>query len=1208
MSRSLPLAGLLLLEILLSGAGALHAQEPGSVVAWGYNGSGQCDAPASNLGFVSVAGGGAHSLGLKLDGTIVAWGFNFSGQCNVPSPNTGFVKVAAGYFFSLGLKSDGRIVPWGDNDRGQLSIPSPNENFVAVAAGYEHSLGLKSDGTIVAWGRHDFYQCTVPSPNADYIAVAAGMYHSLGLKSDGTIVAWGGNSQGQLDVPAPNAGFVAIAAGYDHSLGLKSDGTIVAWGRSSEGQCTVPAPNGGFEAVAGGGYHSLGLKADGAVVAWGYNENGQCSVPTPNEGFMAVAGGAYHSLAVLESLEQPQILSASVLNAFAGSDIAVRTKVRAGTYPIGSVTLYYTIDGGPAQSQSAVYQGDSIWVASPGQFPGGSAIAWRLVARDAQNNEAFWPTGGGWLFFKLLVSGPVVAWGRNDLSQCSVPEPNDGLCAVAAGWSHSLGLKSDGTISAWGSNSFGQRDVPAPNEQYTAVAAGWDFSLGLKAEGTIEALGIDNYDQCNLPVSNEDCVAVAAGWYHGLGLRSDGTIVAWGRNDDGQCDVPAPNGSFTAIAGGITHSAGLKQDGSIVVWGSNLYHQCDVPVPNADFIAISSGGHHILGLKSDGSIIAWGYNPDGRCNVPEPNENFTAVAGGGSHSLGLKQNGSIEAWGLNGNNQCIVPEPDANFAAMAGGVYHSLAVQKTAELAQIVSANVLNAFEGFDITVRANVQAGDFPVSTVTLLYTIDGGPELSQSAAQESDSIWVASLGQHPSGTEIAWRLVVRDEQNGEAFWPAGGGSLTFVVTTRIPPTIGVYADDQHSVTSFTTTGPYQSIPVWIWCRPGEDGAKGAEFALEMPAGSFLISSEYPAGAVTMGDLAGGLSIDYGVGACEQDWHWVAKAAMMMTHADPSYVAVVEHPAVGALHVLTCENALQTAVGTTILSINGYGLNLTGARGIDRHTILVEFSNPVDPADAGTAANYEVFETAVPTNTFAVTAAELLAGNATVRLTLGSEMTLGTQYTVSVSNVRDTGGMEIEPGSEISFVLNEPLPPAIASLAAVDQQLLEIVFSEPVDPVSAQNAGNYGLFATADPADTIPISLATLQPDGTTVRLVHGGSLVHNTSYTVRVSSVADTLGNAIDPPAGTAFLFLDTYAPSVAGAEAVSDTVVTVAFSEQIDPSAADPARFQVSIFMSSPLVTIPIASAQMAPGGDGVILALGGRLSPVVTYRVEASQVTD
>jgi hypothetical protein len=266
--------------VAVAGGGhhSLGVKSDGTIVAWGLNNSGQCDVPAPNADFVAVAAGGirvyfqvppctsvfGHSLGLKSDGAIVAWGYNGYGQCDVPAPNAGFVAVAAGPAHSLGLRSDGTIVAWGDLG----SVPAPNADFVAVAAGgaageyswVSHSLGLRSDGTVVAWGCNGCGQCDVPAPNADFVAVAGGGSHSLGLKSDGTIVAWGYNHKGECNVPAPNAHFVAIAACERHSLGLKFYGTIVTWGRNNEGQCDIPAPNTQFVAVAAGQWHSLGLK------------------------------------------------------------------------------------------------------------------------------------------------------------------------------------------------------------------------------------------------------------------------------------------------------------------------------------------------------------------------------------------------------------------------------------------------------------------------------------------------------------------------------------------------------------------------------------------------------------------------------------------------------------------------------------------------------------------------------------------------------------------------------------------------------------------------------------------------------------------------------------------------------------------------------------------------------------------------------------
>ena len=92
--------------------------------------------------------------------------------------------------------------------------------------------------------------------------------------------------------------------------------------------------------------------------------------------------------------------------------------------------------------------------------------------------------------------GSIVAWGDNWAGQCNVPPPNTNFVAVAAGGSHSLGLKADGSIVGWGGNWAGQCNVPPPNTNFVAVAAGgWNVwgdarahSLGLKADGWVNAI------------------------------------------------------------------------------------------------------------------------------------------------------------------------------------------------------------------------------------------------------------------------------------------------------------------------------------------------------------------------------------------------------------------------------------------------------------------------------------------------------------------------------------------------------------------------------------------------------------------------------------------------------------------------------------------------------------------------------------------------
>ena len=184
-----------------------------------------------------------------------------------------------------------------------------------------------------------------------------------------------------------------------------------------------------------------------------------------------------------------------------------------------------------------------------------------------------------------------MAWGYNESGQCDVPAPNADFVAVAAGFFHSLGLKSDGTIVAWGATTDGQCDVPAPNADFVAVAGGDSSQPGSQVRRDDRGLGTERRWPVRCPCA--ECGLRGCGWPggidHSLGLKSDGTIVAWGNNDDGQCNVPAPNADFVAVAAGIYHSLGLKSDGTIVAWGDNDDGQCDVPAPNADFVAVAAG-------------------------------------------------------------------------------------------------------------------------------------------------------------------------------------------------------------------------------------------------------------------------------------------------------------------------------------------------------------------------------------------------------------------------------------------------------------------------------------------------------------------------------------------------------------------------------------------------------------------------------------------
>ena len=74
------------------------------------------------------------------------------------------------------------------------------------------------------------------------------------------------------------------------------------------------------------------------------------------------------------------------------------------------------------------------------------------------------------VFFVLVVTGfanaaSLAAWGQGE-----IPAGND-FVDIAAGYNHSLAIRSGGSLVAWGDNGDGQCDVPDGNN-FETVAAG----------------------------------------------------------------------------------------------------------------------------------------------------------------------------------------------------------------------------------------------------------------------------------------------------------------------------------------------------------------------------------------------------------------------------------------------------------------------------------------------------------------------------------------------------------------------------------------------------------------------------------------------------------------------------------------------------------------------------------------------------------------
>ena len=175
---------------------------------------------------------------------------------------------------------------------------------------------------------------------------------------------------------------------------------------------------------------------------------------------------------------------------------------------------------------------------------------------------------------------------------------------MAAGWSHTVGIKTDGSLWAWGLNNYGQlglgtADLDTPSEMYKyipakvgngwqSVSAGADYTIGIKTDGSLWTWGLNQSGQLGLgkdtlggvpiPVKVGDgWRTISAGDYHAVAIKTDGSLWAWGNNSAGQLgdgtkterNTPIKVGDgWQSVSAGSLHTIGIKSDGSLWAWGT----------------------------------------------------------------------------------------------------------------------------------------------------------------------------------------------------------------------------------------------------------------------------------------------------------------------------------------------------------------------------------------------------------------------------------------------------------------------------------------------------------------------------------------------------------------------------------------------------------------------------------------------------------------
>ena len=593
----------------------------------------------STGGFKAVAGGVNHTCAIRADNTVVCWGFNGSGQADAP-PGT-FKAVAAGWSHSCAIRTDDTITCWGYNNDGRADPPAGT--FKAVAVGWDHSCAIRTDDTITCWGKNEEGQSNAPA--GTYEAVAGGGEHTCAIRADDTITCWGSNEYGQTD--APEGSFKALAASSANNCALGADDTITCWGTSDSG---VPA--GSFKAVATGGSHGCGLRSDDTIACWGYNGDGRADSPAGTYG--AIATGSQHSCAI----------GTDGMIACWGDNRAGQTDVPTATdeaeRPPGTVETtpepdteatatsgFAAVSAGTthacglrADNTVACWGDDTFDQAQPpeGQFISVSAGKTHACGVRTDSTVQCW--GDNQWQQSGTPSGDTIRCSvRNGRLVCKQPydPPQGQFLSVSAGAHHSCGLRTDNTVHCWGFVRLNDEGLPtalmvAPSGQFISVSSGSFHACGVRADNTLACWGDETWNQDLEP--DGTFVSVSPGGAHTCGVRSDGKVQCWGNNDFTQSGTAASGascsigtggsrcvqvfrpleGQFVSVSAGWVHSCGVRNDNTLQCWGSNAYGQ--LTVPSGKFVSVSAGDGFTCGVRTGNTIECWGINEFGESTPP----------------------------------------------------------------------------------------------------------------------------------------------------------------------------------------------------------------------------------------------------------------------------------------------------------------------------------------------------------------------------------------------------------------------------------------------------------------------------------------------------------------------------------------------------------------------------------------------------------------
>lgn len=666
--------------------------------------------------WTAVASGLSHTVGLKADGTVWAWGLGTSGllgdgtTVSKSSPvqistfdygsHYSFKAIACGDSHSLAIRTDGTLWAWGVGTGGRLGDGTTinkstavrvttmgTGSWTAVTAGSDFTAAIDTNGMLYTWGGNTYGQLGInltvnkSSPvlvgTSSWSMVNAGGLNMMGITVDGALYAWGYNILYQL-----------------------GDGTSI--NKSSP----VQIGSSSWSFVSSGDVTGFAIRTDGALFAWGMGVNSSLygitsfipnSVPT-----------------IVASPTRQTGVSAAVI----GRGAAYNSFIKGTDNKLYSVGLNFgtgALGSGDVNAGTVFSNYNGVLTAFTIDRPDLTTdMSWSAVSTAMSTAGAIRSDGKLFVWGRNGLSGNYGVLGTGVLSDHNRPTPidNNSWSAISQGFSHTLAIRADGALFAWGYNAAGQVGngstvyVKSPvqiasngtYESWSVVAAGYSFSHAIRTDGALFAWGGNSsgYLGDNTLVAKSSPVRIGtSSWilvtsapYNTTSvihaIRIDGGLFGWGVNTSGaigdnsvstrsspvQISQGGVFSSWTAVSSSGSHTAAITTDGALYCWtnvntsgliGDNTIVGKAYPVKigNNSWIKVAAGPTaYTLAIRSDNLLFGWGTTTGGQLalNDYEPTTTRSSpvqvgrgswknISAGANFAIAQAVDNTLWAWG-----------------------------------------------------------------------------------------------------------------------------------------------------------------------------------------------------------------------------------------------------------------------------------------------------------------------------------------------------------------------------------------------------------------------------------------------------------------------------------------------------------------------------------------------------------------------------------